>query len=318
MINIITLNYNQNDYTIKCVESLLKTNYQEFQIILVDNGSSEENYNILLSELPEDNRLKLHRLVNNRGYVGGINFGLEESKNSNVSYILILNNDTLLDPEAVGELVKTCDDYNQKAIVTGKVYHYDDPNRLQDIGYSYRSKKALQFNRIGLNEIDDGQFDEICERDMLDDVFWLFSRKLLDQIGGYSPYFWFNAEQADFALRAKKEGYKLIFTPKAKLWHKGSISIGGRDRNPILAYWHIQSTLIFRYLHLSKFQFLLQYFRVVREIFTGYLKAIINKLKGQEYDFNYPLAKLQGFRYFNKWFFIRNVNTGIEPFKKVN
>lgn len=314
MVSVITLNYNQNNYTIKCVKSILKSKSIELKITLIDNGSTDENYENLLKRLPKDSRLKLYRLINNRGYVGGINFGLNESKKINASYVLILNNDTLLDKNAIDSLIDTCNMYNQKAIVTGKVYHYETPKKLQDVGYSYRNKSSLQFNRIGLNEVDEGQFEQICERDMLDDVFWLFSMKLYDEIGGYSPYFWFNAEQADFALRAKNKGYKLIYTPKAMLWHKGSVSIGGRDRNPKLAYWHIQSTLIFRYLHLSKYQFFKQYIKIIINIMISYIKTILSKKNGNKINFNYSYAKLKGLLYFNKWVFVKNENTGFDPF----
>jgi len=315
MVNLITLNYNQNEYTLKCIESILKSSYEEFKIILVDNGSTHKNFEILRKSLPKDNRLNLYRVNENRGYVGGINYGLKEGNKLDPDYFLILNNDTILDKNAINELKHTCEKYMNKAIVSGKVYHYDEPNILQDVGYSYRDKKSLYFNRIGLDEEDINQYHQIAERDMLDDVFWLFSVKLYNKIGGYSPYFWFNAEQADFALRAKKEGYKLIYTPGAKLWHKGSVSIGGRDKNPKLAYWHVQSTLIFRYLHLSKIQFIKQYFKTVINIFSSYAKVISENLRGNSFDFNYPKAKLMGLNYFNKWIFLKNENTGHDPFK---
>jgi GT2 family glycosyltransferase len=315
MVVLITLNYNQNNFTTKCIESILASDYKDFKILLVDNGSTSENYSKLGENLPVDDRLILYRVEKNKGYVGGINYGLIRGAELNPDYFLILNNDTILDKNAINELKYTCEKYKNKAIVSGKVYHYDEPNKLQDVGYTYKNKEALYFNRIGLNEEDNDQYDQIAERDMLDDVFWLFSAELYNKIGGYSPYFWFNAEQADFALRAKKEGYKLIYTPQAKLWHKGSVSIGGRERNPKLIYWHIQSTLIFRYIHLSKYQFFIQYFKIVKEIIASYLKTILDKIRGKGFDFNYPKAKLKGLNYFNKWIFLRNENTGFDPFK---
>jgi GT2 family glycosyltransferase len=314
LVVIITLNYNQNDYTVKCIESILKSNYDNFKLLLIDNGSNLENYENLKSSLPNNPILELCRIDDNRGYVGGINFGLEKANAYNPEYCLIMNNDTILDENAISELVTTSKNFDDKAIVSGKVYHYDEPNVLQDIGLIFSNRKALKFSRIGIDEEDIGQFDEVSERDLLDDVFWLFPINLYHKIGGYSPYFWFNAEQADFGLRAKEEGYKLIFTPKAKLWHKGSISIGGRGRNPKLAYWHVQSTLIFRYLHLSKIEFSIQYFKMGISIISSYFKVIVEKFKGVKIDFGYPNAKLKGFQYFNKWFFLRNENKGDNPF----
>ena len=314
MISIVTLNYNQNEYTIKCIQSILNSKFKEFFILLVDNGSTQENYEELVEGLPIHSSLLVHRIDDNRGYVGGINYGIEESKKLNADHILIMNNDTLIDENAVGELLKVCIDFENRAIVTGKVYDFNEPNVFQDVGYSFKDKKTLQFNRIGLGKEDKGQYDEISERDMLDDVFWLFPMNLYDEIGGYSNYFWFNAEQADFALRAKKRGYKLVYTPSAKLWHKGSVSIGGRNRNPKLAYWHIQSSLILGYLHLDKLNFLTYSFRVFKSVLFTRIKSVFYQIKGDRSWVDYSNAKVKGVNYFLVWVMKKNANEGKNPF----
>lgn len=314
MINVITLNYNQNDFTIKCVESILKSNFDKFWLTIVDNGSTDINYLELKNKLPKHSRIKFHRLSPNRGYVGGINYALKVSEPLNASHNLILNNDTLIDQNAIGDLYQTCLAYNNKAIVTGKVYHYDEPNKFQDVGYSYSQEGTLEYKRIGLNEIDLGQFDEIEERDMIDDIFWLFPKSLYEEIGGYSNYFWFNAEQVDFALKAKKIGYKLIFSPNSKLLHKGSVSIGGRDRNPKLAFYHIQSSLILKYLHLNKLNFTKFLLKSLNSTIRTSLKSSISSLKGDKSWKNYAKAKRMGTLYFVKWIFLKNDNDGYNPF----
>ena len=310
---IITLNFNQNQYTLDCINTLLKSDYQNFQVLLIDNGSTKENTNDFKKRLPEDKRIIFHEIYPNRGYVGGINYGLAEAAKLNNDYFLIMNNDTIIDKKAISELVSTCRRYNDKAVVTGKVYHYDEPNKIQDVGYYFKDKKYLFCNRIGVNEVDNGQFDEECERDLIDDVFWLFPYKLYKEIGGYSNYFWFNNEQADFALRSKMGGYILVYTSQAKLWHKGSLSIGGRDFNPAMVYWTIQASLIYRYLHLSKGNFSKYYFKTVFSILRTFVKSIFLRFKGIN-RFKYAYAKYKGLTYFNKWLFVKNKNTGYNPF----
>lgn len=313
-IIIILLNYNQVSYTLKCVESLLKSDYENYLILLIDNGSTLENRELLKKSLPNNDRLMLKVLDNNRGYVGGINVGFEEGNKLHPDYFLIMNNDTIIDKEAITKLYRTIKNYDDNAIVSGKVYHYDEPNRLQFVGYKYRNKKTHNRIALGVNEIDKGQYDSVEERDMLDDIFWLFPSELYDKIGGYSPYFWFNSEQADFALRAKKENFKLVFTPNAKLWHKGSVSVGGRDLNPRLAYWTIQSKLILNYLHLNKIDFIKLYIKILISISRTFIKSIYHKLAKKENLFEYALAKYKGLVYFNKWMIKKNENTGYNPF----
>lgn len=314
MVVIITLNFNQNDYTLKCVESILKSKNIKYHILLIDNGSTKENVDILIKNLPKSNNLTLKKIEKNIGYVGGINYGLKEGLKFGPNYFLIMNNDTIIDKNAIYELVNTCKDYKDEVVVSGKVYHYDDPTKLQDIGHIYSNEKTLKFKRIGLNEIDNGQYNIVAERDMLDDVYWLFSINVFKKIGNYSSYFWFNAEQADYALRAKKEGFKLIYTPKARLWHKGSVSIGGRNKNPKLAYWNIQSSLILRYIHLSKWNFSIYFLSIIKSVFFTTLKSIYYNFKGDRSWVSYSSAKRKALIYFLKWTIIKNENTGVSPF----
>lgn len=313
MVLIITLNYNQNEFTLSCVHSILKSNYNDFKLLLIDNGSNINNYENLKKNIPKNNKLILKRIEDNSGYVGGINFGLQEGLKYYPDYFLIMNNDTIIDSNAITELVKTCNEFDDRAIVTGKVYHYDSPDVLQDIGYSYLNKKTLQFKRIGLNQIDSGQYNITQERDMIDDVFWLFPVRLYTDIGGYSTYFWFNAEQVDFALRAKKNKYKLIYTPYAKLWHKGSVSIGGRDKNPKLAYWHIQSSLILGFIHLNFVNFFIFFLSILKSVIVTNIKSLLYSLFDNSSLKDYARAKRKGLFYFFKWIFLKNENVGKCP-----
>lgn len=311
---IITLNYNQNDYTIACIDSILKSDYPNFKLLLIDNGSTKENKEELEKRLPDDNRIILKKLYPNRGYVGGINYGLEEGYKLHPDYFLIMNNDTLIDTKALSKLVSTSVQFNDKCIVSGKVYHYDEPNRIQYIGSRLKNAKTLEFERIGHNEIDEGQYDQVMERDLLDDIFWLLPKQLYKELGGYSKYFWFNGESADYALNAKKLNYKLIYAPNAKLWHKGSISIGGRNNNPRLGYWHIQSILILKYLHLKKRDFIKTYFFLLKDIIWAYMKSFVKMILGRKSNLKVIHAKLSGFMYFNSWMINKSENTGKTPF----
>ena len=236
LVVVILVNYNQNEYTLKCVESLLDSDYNNFRIVLVDNGSTQKNADELVRDLPKHDKFIFKRLVDNIGYAQGTNYGLEEGIKLNPDFFLIMNNDTIIDKNAIKELVKTCKDHDKKVIVTGKVYHNDEPDKLQIVGYRLKNKKILTYEQLGLDETDQGQYDNIEERDMIDDIFVLHPVSIYKSIGGYSPYLWVNGVNIDMALRAKIIGYTLVYTPHAKLWHKGSVSIGGRNMNPKLAY----------------------------------------------------------------------------------
>ena len=254
---VVTLNYNQNDYTLDCVNSLLKSDYPNLEIVLVDNGSTAENFISLKESLPRDNRLKIYRLSKNLGYVGGINYGMESADKLSADYQLIMNNDTLIAVDAIKELVFTSEKYKGKAIVSGKVYNYDEKDTLQYIGQHFDPDNMLnQVSYIkNLREKDTGQYDREIEMGMSDDIFWMLSKELFKKVGFYSDYFFLYGEQNDYGYRALKKGYKFIYTHKAKLWHKGGATTadgGGKLlKSAKIEYWVTMATLKLSELHLE-------------------------------------------------------------------
>lgn len=297
MVIAITLNFNQNEYTINCIKSLFESDYEHFRILLVDNGSTLFNFNSLLKQLHylNDERLIVKRVEKNMGYVGGINYGIDVSTNLLPCYYLIMNNDTIIDKYSISALVTTCMRYENRAIVTGKVYWYDKPQVLQNTGVIF---SALNKNTkpIGLNEIDHGQFNTVQERDMIDDIYWLFPISLVELIGKYCDDYWFNYEQADFAMRAKNQGFKLVFTPKAKIWHKAGLSMGGRINNPIKTYYSTQSCLIYYYKNFNTLIFTYEYLKVLRKIVKSIIFFLFLKA-----DIKEVYAIISGILYFHKW-----------------
>jgi len=308
---VITINYNQDDYTIKCVKSILQSAYDNYALLLIDNGSLLMNYKQLCNKLPDDEHLILRRLENNRGYVGGVNYGLREGMKLSPDYFLIMNNDTIIDKHAIRSLVDTCKEYKNIAIVTGKVLSFHHPDIIQTTGTLLTNKNRIKGYYVGENEKDGGQYDHIEERDIVDDIFWLFHKQLIKTIGYYSDWFGFGYEQADFALRAKKHGYKLIYTYKAKLWHFGNATVG-KTNSPYKAFWSLQGYLIFRYLYQSKLFFFETYLISWLVIF----KALVNdflSLFPHAFKKKYGMALFLSMLRFHFWLMFRISYTKFVP-----
>lgn len=301
---IITLNLNQVDYTLKCINSLLHSSYENFQILLIDNGSTQENYTELLANIPINKKVLLHRLEENRGYVGGINYGLNEAKKLHPDYVLIMNNDTIIDTEAIRALVCSCKKFNDKAIVTGKIFYYDNPTIIQTLGNEFRNKRRFETYMVGQGEQDHGQYDKEVERAMIDDIFWLFPAKLVDEIGYYSDWYGFGFEQADFAQRAKSKGYKLVFTPGAKLLHKINATAGHQIRTPFKEFWGIQGHLMFEWSYISKIAFIKPYIFTIREILIAFGYNFL-RLFSKKIEKRMPLVKILAFARFHIWIFLK-------------
>jgi len=253
----ITINYNQSEHTKECLCSLLNSSYKNLEVYVVDNGSSFEDYANLkrFIESQEKKAISLFRKDNNIGYVGGINFGMEAASRKSSDYFLILNNDTLIEQGSLANLVKVSEKYKQNSIVSGKVLDYENKQVLQYVGQYKDPKNGINQLPVVKNnyELDRGQYDREMEMGMLDDIYWLIPRKLYGDIGGYSDYFFLYGEQNDYAFRALSKGYKLIYTPDSRLWHKGSITTGNGDRNSAkIDFWKRVAILKLSELHLPK------------------------------------------------------------------
>lgn len=257
---ILILSYNGKLLLEEAINSYLKNNYGNFSIVVIDNGSTDGTEDFLSENFPQ---VKILRLVKNRGYSGGFNAGLEFAfETENADYALITNNDVLADMNIVSELVKAASADDSIGFTTGKVYFYDSSTILQTVGMKYDPVR-LNGGHIGLLEEDTGQFDKTEERAFADDIFMLVSRKLYYDTGGYDEEFVLQAEQFDWQIRAKLKGFKIMYTPYAKLWHKESMTIGKHSplklyydaRNPMIVLLKYQEAEQFRkyfWMHLRK------------------------------------------------------------------
>lgn len=312
-VSIITINYNQSKMTLECADSVLKSTYVNYRLIIVDNGSNKDEFDVLKDNI--DSKVIIERIENNCGYVGGVNRGLEIGQSFNPDYFLIMNNDTVIDKDAVKYLVEASEKYNDGAIISGKVYHFDKPEVFQYLGGLYKDKKYLIMDNIYEDEVDSGQCDKEAERDMLDDIFWLLPTKVYNEVGNYSNNYFLYAEQADYALQAVKKGFKLIYTPKAKLWHKGSITTGdGKRYSAPVNFWRNKSWVIYLNRNTERKYFWIKILNVFAKASVKNLLNLIHLRKPDDKESEY--AALIGYIYGLKWVFNQKPDNGYNPFIK--
>lgn len=249
--------------------SYLANDYPNYEVVVIDNGSVDGTREYVEETFPN---AKVLRLEQNRGYSGGFNFGLEYAfDQAQADYVLITNNDVKVDSRIVAALVETAEAGEKVGYVTGKAYYYDHPDTLQSTG-KYEDPIKWNGEHIGNREVDHGQHDEVAERAFIDDIFMLVSRPLYRETGGYDTTFFFQAEEYDWQARGKALGYRIMYTPHAKLWHKESMTVGKQSafkaycdaRNPMLVVLKYKSPQYFR-----------RYFwRLFRNTVKGFLVAV--------------------------------------------
>ena len=313
---IITINYNQNPYTVSCVESILTSDFDDFKILLIDNGSSYENKEQLINKLPDDDRIVCINLENNIGYVGAVNVGLSKAIELNVDYVVTLNNDTLVDKYAISSLIKVSKKHKDEVIVSGKVFNYHKKNYLQTIGNiripggNLFECKPLVKNSC---EKDTGQFDEEIWLDMTDDILWCFSQRVLTKVGLYSDFFFLYGEQNDYLLRAVKKGIKIVYTPHSKIWHKGSVTTadGINSRiTPRIEYWKTMAAQKLSVLHLTSKQHRIFIFKY---LFKLIIRDLFNLIQFKT-SYKIIYAHFMAIKHFKFWNKIRYKDNGYNPF----
>jgi GT2 family glycosyltransferase len=217
-VTITTLSWNRKVHTLEWLESLSRLEYPNYDVLVVDNGSTDGSVDAIRSKFPA---AKVIENGENLGYARGFNVAMMHAFADGADWVLIMNNDAVIDPEAVRALVDVGERDASVGFVSGKVFHYWRPEEIQTIGTTTH-RFLVAGPQIGSGETDHGQYDEVVERELTDDVFLLVRSSVFAKLGGYDEDFaYYGHENVDWCLRIREAGFKIMYAPAAKLWHKG-------------------------------------------------------------------------------------------------
>ncbi|MCB1036903.1 MAG: glycosyltransferase family 2 protein [Acidobacteria bacterium] len=218
----IVLNYNGREVTLQALESLSAMTYPAFDLVVVDNGSTDGSYQAVAEAFPDVHQL---RTEENLGAAGGCNLGIRWAMEQGHDYLLILNNDIEVAPDMLDELVKVAESDPTVGCVGPKEYYYGDRQRLWSAGGTLRFREAITRER-GEGEIDRGQYDRDEEVDYVNGCAMLVRREAVAEAGLWDPIFHLAVEDADFCTRIKARGYRCFYAYRARLWHMVSYATG--------------------------------------------------------------------------------------------
>ena len=196
-IAIILLNWNGYDDTSDCIRSLSGINYDNYEIVVVDNGSVDGSPDRLANEFP---RVKLIRNKENLGFAEGNNVGMRYALANNFDYVLILNNDTVVEPNFLAILINEAESKKDIGVVGPKIVYYDDPKIIWFGGGAINKYTSRNIN-IGLDEPDRGQFDGTKEAEFVTGCAMLVKAEALKRAGLFDPDFFNCMEDLDLACR---------------------------------------------------------------------------------------------------------------------
>lgn len=213
---IVILNYNGAELTINCVNSVLRIDYPNFRIIVVDNASVDDSVARFKVELT-DPRVELLLNSRNEGYAGGNNRGIEKALSAGAEYVLVLNNDTLVNPGFLTPLVDAMEKDPRIGICGGPIFSTSDapPACGEYVNLYSAVTKTGKRRPVG----------DIAQADYLCGVHLLMRSEMLHKTGGFDESFFLLYEETDLCFRARKDGFQTCFVPSPGLVHLGHASL---------------------------------------------------------------------------------------------
>jgi GT2 family glycosyltransferase len=242
-VSIIILNWNGLEDTIECLESLKHITYSNYEILLVDNGSTDGSVECFRERYPE---MEIIENRENLGFAEGNNVGIRRAMDARADYVLLLNNDTVVDPEFLGELVKVARSDKRIGVVGPKIYYYNYAGRkdvVWSLGIKTNYKCLFLAKSIAEGKIDVGQFDRTKKVDGLVGCAMLIKREVIESIGFFDVEYFVYGEEEDFCIRVRKNRWNIFCAAKSKIWHKVGGSSGG-GFNKLIAYYKVRNKIL--------------------------------------------------------------------------
>lgn len=246
-VSIVVLNWNGREDTLECIESVRAITYPNYEVIVVDNGSTDGSVAAIKKKFSD---LRVLETGRNLGYAGGNNVGIQAALSQGAEFVLLLNNDTVVAPDLLDEFVHSARQFPDAAAFCGKIYRYEEPDRIWWAAARWVESEGSFVCPL------EGALDNCSTDDSATDTDYacgcgMFIRSaLIKKVGPLDSRYFLTFEETDWCFRVRRLGYRCLFIPKAKIWHKGSVSFRGDD-SPLYSYFFTRNRLLFAERHLG-------------------------------------------------------------------
>ena len=222
-VNIFVLNWNGRDLTLDCLASLEKVTYSNANVIVIDNGSTDDSVVSIKEKYPETDIIEF---PTNLGFAGGNNAGFQSTANK-ADYTIFLNNDTIVDSNFVEPLINELETKSNTKQTAPKIYYADKPETIWFAGGVVNLWTGM-IRHIGIRKKDSHDYSKKQEIDYATGCCVCMRTEDFESIGMFDESFPMYAEDVDLSLRFKKRGGSIVFIPESRVWHKVSASMGGQ------------------------------------------------------------------------------------------
>ena len=222
LVGIVILNWNRPVDTIACLKSLEHITYKNHFTVVVDNGSTDNSLEQIQSAFPHVMFLPLFQ---NLGFASGANIGIEYALRLGAEHILLLNNDTVVAPDFLEPLVEAMGEDQKIGISVPKIYFFTPPSLIYAAGAEWTIIPPRVKMR-GYSKPDGPKYDKPRDIDYATGCARLIRRQVFKFVSGFDPVYFMYHEDYDFCRRVRKAGYRIVYVPHSRVWHKGSQGLG--------------------------------------------------------------------------------------------
>lgn len=221
-VTVIVLNWNGQELLKDCLESLEKVEYPNYNVLVVDNGSSDDSVKFMQTEFPD---VELLVLDQNYGYAAGNNRGFEYAKSSGSEFVIFLNNDTFVEADFITSLLEP---FSNQAIgqTVPKIYYADDREKIWYAGGKINFWSGNIYHE-GIRQFDNEKYSSNKLTNYATGCCFCMRSKDFAALNGFDESFSMYGEDVDLSLRLRNKGLNIKYVPDSKIYHKVSASVGG-------------------------------------------------------------------------------------------
>ena len=293
ILSIVTVNYNGYKDTCELIDSIPFEDCLE--VIVVDNGSQEDEANILQTKFPH---IKAIRSNQNLGFAGGNNLGIKAAIGK---YIFLINNDTTFKEFNTQVLIERLESSPKIGMVCPKIRFAWANNPIQFAGYTPLSTITIRNKAIGYGEEDRGLYDTPHQTPYAHGAAMMLKREVIDKVGLMPECYFLYYEELDWSMMITRAGYEIWYEPNCTIYHKESQSTG--QNSPLRTYYITRNRLLLvkrnfkglkKYLAYAYLQMIVATRDILKYLFKGQIDLLKATTKGlrdfNDNQFNYQLV----------------------------
>jgi hypothetical protein len=237
---VATLTWNQKSDVLECLASLTKLDYPNYEIVVVDNGSTDGTFHAIRGAFPQVHIVKHSE---NLGCAEGVNGEIRYALQAGADYLFIIANDAVVEPSTLKELVLVAEKDPKIGIVSPKVYYYGTDKRIWFARGAKFDWTKGRFFGFAQDVEDDESFDQEEEAEFFPGGFSLVRIEAIKKAGFLDPGYFIYFDDSDWSHRIHQAGYSGRYAPKARVWHKPSSALGKETEG--FHYYRTRNRLFF-------------------------------------------------------------------------